>query len=218
MATVTKTRTYNTGDTLTADNYNDDRDEVISGINSVVNAQVDASAAIAYSKLSLSTSILNADISASAAIAYSKLDLTGAILNADLAGSIAASKITDTAVTLTATQTLTNKRITKRITTIVSNAAPTVDTDDCDAVTITALTDDISSMTTNLSGTPTNFQTLVYRILDDGSGQTISWGASFQAMGIALPTSVTASKVLTVGFIYDTVDSKWGCVAVSEEI
>lgn len=37
--------------------------------------------------------IVNAQISASAAIAYSKLALTGAILNADLAGSIAYSKL-----------------------------------------------------------------------------------------------------------------------------
>lgn len=72
-------------------------------------------------------------------------------------------------------------------------------------------------MTTNLSGTPTNFQSLVYRILDDGTARAITWGTSFQAMGVSLPTTTTASKVLTVGFLYDTVDSKWGCVAVSEE-
>ncbi len=40
-----------------------------------------------------SSTIVNADVSASAAIAYSKLALTGAVLNADLAGSIADSKL-----------------------------------------------------------------------------------------------------------------------------
>lgn len=39
------------------------------------------------------STIVNADVNASAAIAYSKLSLTGAILNADLAGSIAYSKL-----------------------------------------------------------------------------------------------------------------------------
>lgn len=39
----------------------------------IVNANVDAAAAIAYSKLNLATSIVNADISSSAAIDYSKL-------------------------------------------------------------------------------------------------------------------------------------------------
>ena len=69
---------------------------IASGV--IVNADVNASAAISYSKLDLATSIVNADVSASASIAYSKLALTGAILNADLAGSIDPTKITGTAV------------------------------------------------------------------------------------------------------------------------
>lgn len=115
------------------------------------------------------------------------------------------------------TQTLTNKRVTKRVTDIVSSATPTVDTDDCDAVDITALAAAITSMTSNLSGTPTNKQTLIYQILDDGTGRAITWGASFEAKGVALPTTTTANKMLTVGFIYDTTAAKWGCVASVEE-
>jgi hypothetical protein len=81
----------------------------------IVNSQINASAAIAYSKLALTGSIVNADISASAAIAYSKLALTGAILNADLAGSIAdtklstistSGKVANSATTATAINTL----------------------------------------------------------------------------------------------------------------
>lgn len=59
----------------------------------IVNADINASAAISYSKLALSGSLVNADISTGAAISYSKLALTGAILNADLAGSIAYGKL-----------------------------------------------------------------------------------------------------------------------------
>ena len=55
----------------------------------VSNAQVNAAAAIAYSKLDLTGNILNADINASAAIAYSKLDLTSSIVNADINASAA---------------------------------------------------------------------------------------------------------------------------------
>lgn len=121
------------------------------------------------------------------------------------------------AVTADGTQTLTAKRITARITTIVSNATPTVNTDNCDAVTITAQGEAITSMTTNLSGTETNFQKLIYRILDDGTGRAITWGAAFEARGVDLPTTTTASKLLTVGFIYDTVDNIWGAVGVVEE-
>lgn len=63
--------------------------EIDAGV--IVNADINASAAIAYSKLNLTGAILNADLAGS--IAYSKLSLTGAILNADLAGSINATKI-----------------------------------------------------------------------------------------------------------------------------
>lgn len=108
-------------------------------------------------------------------------------------------------------------RITPRVTTIASSATPTIDTDDADAVTITALATAITSMTTNLSGTPTNFQRLIVRIKDDGTARAITWGAGFAAMGAALPTTTVISKVLTVGFIYDTVTSTWGCVAIAQE-
>ncbi len=118
---------------------------------------------------------------------------------------------------VTGVATFTDKRITKRVTTIVSNATPTVNTDNCDVVTITALAAAITSMTTNLSGTPTNFQTLIFRILDNATGRAITWGAKFEPRGVALPTTTTASKLLTVGFIYDTVDDIWGCVAVADE-
>lgn len=111
------------------------------------------------------------------------------------------------------TKTLTNTRITPRVSTEASSATPTINTDNVDAHSITALATDITSMTTNLSGTPTNFQKLIIRIKDNGTARAITWGASFEAKGVALPTTTTISKVLTVGFIYDTVTSKWGCVA-----
>jgi hypothetical protein len=47
--------------------------DIVAG--SLVNADISASAAIAYSKLNLASSIVNADISASAAIVYSKLSI-----------------------------------------------------------------------------------------------------------------------------------------------
>jgi len=116
-----------------------------------------------------------------------------------------------------ATQTLTNKRVTPRVSSETSSATPTINTDNVDAHSITALAADITSMTTNLSGTPTNFQKLLIRIKDNGTARAITWGASFEAKGVALPTTTVISKVLTVGFIYDTVTSKWGCVASAQE-
>ena len=111
-----------------------------------------------------------------------------------------------------------NARIKPRITTITSSATPTINTDNCDAVTITALATAITSMTTNLSGTPNNFDKLTFRIKDNGTARAITWGASFEPKGVALPTTTVISKVLTVGFIYDSVTSKWGCVSSAQEI
>ena len=69
---------------------------------SIVNADIANAAAIAYSKLNLATSIVNADVSAAAAIAYSKLNLTTAIVNGDIAAAaaIAWSKISKTSSSL----------------------------------------------------------------------------------------------------------------------
>jgi hypothetical protein len=128
-------------------------------------------------------------------------------------GALDTTKVVD----LTTAQTLTTKRITKRVTAITSNANPTVNTDNCDVVDITAQAEAIASMTTNLTGTPTNFQGLIVRIKDNGTARAITWGASFEARGTALPTTTVISKVLTVGFIYDTTTSKWGCIASAQE-
>jgi hypothetical protein len=106
--------------------------------------------------------------------------------------------------------TFTNKRITARVWSAASDATPDVNSDDYDAVTITALEAAITDV--NVTGTPTNFQKLIFRIKDNGTARAIAWGSDFEAKGVALPTTTVISKVLTVGFIYDTVTSKWGCV------
>lgn len=64
----------------------------------ITNSNIDASAAISYSKLSLTGQIVNGDINGAAAIAYSKLALTNSITNADItAGAgINISKIENT--------------------------------------------------------------------------------------------------------------------------
>lgn len=157
--------------------------------------------------------------------------LTSPVLNTGLSGTAfldedamdsnsatkAASQQSIKAYVDSGTVTMTNKRLTKRVTTITSSATPTINTDNCDVVTITAQAAAITSMTSGLSGTPTNFQSLIIRIKDDGTGRAITWGTSFEAKGVALPTTTVANKLLTVGFLYDTVTSKWGCVASSNE-
>jgi hypothetical protein len=115
--------------------------------------------------------------------------------------------------TISSTDTLSNKRMTARITTITSSATPAVNSDVSDCVNITALAAAITSMTSSLSGTPNNFDQLEYRIKDDGTARAITWGTSFVAGPAALPTTTTISKALHVYFEWDAAQSKWVCMS-----
>lgn len=117
-----------------------------------------------------------------------------------------------------ATATLTNKRITARVLEITSSATPTINTDNYDAVTITALAVNITSMAANLSGTPSNFDKLIFRIKDDGTPRSINWDAPFTARIVALPTTTVANKILAVVFWRNSVTSTWDCMASGTEI
>ena len=112
-----------------------------------------------------------------------------------------------------ASATLTNKRITKRVKTFTSDATPDINSDNYDAVTITAQAVAITDV--NVTGTPTNFQHLVFRIKDSGAAKSLTFGSDFEAGGVALPDTTIAGKTLLVGFIWDSVDNKWACEASS---
>jgi len=111
-------------------------------------------------------------------------------------------------VTLTGTQTLTDKRITRRDESTASSATPTINTDNTDIYRITAQTEAITSMTTNLSGTPTAGQRITICITGTAS-RAITWGASFEASSIALPTTTSGTDMLCAEFIWNTTTSKW---------
>lgn len=117
--------------------------------------------------------------------------------------------------TLSGTENLSNKRITKRVVTVTQSATPVINTDNTDVANITGLAQAITSMTTSLTGTPNAYDTLIVCITDDGSNRAITWGASFEASTVALPTTTSAGALLTVGFLWNTVTSKWRCVATA---
>ena len=98
---------------------------------------------------------------------------------------------------------------------ITSSATPAINTGvfNLTNVTITALSTAITSMTSSLTGTPSNFDKLLIRIKDNGTARAITWGTSFS--GSLLPTTTVISTPILIGFIYDSVLTKWVCVAVN---
>src|SRR5262245_20704915 len=115
-------------------------------------------------------------------------------------------------VTPAATQTLTNKRVSPRVDTTASTASLTINSDNDDMYTVTALA---AAMTVNNpTGTPVEGQKLILRVKDNGTARALTWGTAFRAgTDVALPTTTVVSKTLYMGFIYITADSKWDCLA-----
>lgn len=113
-------------------------------------------------------------------------------------------------VTPTNTVTLTNKRMTKRTGTVASAANPTINTDNVDEYYITAQAVDITSFSTNLSGTPTLGQQLFISVIGTAA-RAITWGASFANGPVALPTTTVTTTQLSVFFKWD--GTVWRCYA-----
>jgi hypothetical protein len=106
---------------------------------------------------------------------------------------------------------ITNKRFINRVGSTTSSATPTINTDTYDIYKLTAQTVDITSFTTNLSGSPIDGDCLVIEITGTAA-RAITWGTSFEASTVALPVTTTGTNLLTVGFMWNTATSKWRCI------
>jgi hypothetical protein len=108
--------------------------------------------------------------------------------------------------------------INPRVTTITSSSTPTPNGDNTDLFTITALA--AAATIAAPTGTPVNGQKLMMRIKDNGTAQTLAWNSIYVAGGVALPATTVASKILTLGFMYNTDNglNKWCLIASSQEV
>lgn len=114
----------------------------------------------------------------------------------------------------TDTQTLTNKRVSERLATEASTATPTINTDTTDYYSLTALATNVTSFTTNLSGTPTKGQKLIIEVTPTAT-RTVTWGASFEDGNVhTLPTEFTGTATVMLGFVWNSITSKWRLVAL----
>jgi hypothetical protein len=101
-----------------------------------------------------------------------------------------------------------------RVNAITANTGTyAINTDSYDMVVITGQTAAITSITA--TGTPANGQKLWVSITSTNTSIAFAT-ANFEASGtVALPTSVTASVRLDIGFVWNVATSKWRCVAVA---
>jgi hypothetical protein len=122
--------------------------------------------------------------------------------------------------TLAGTETLTNKRITPRVSSTTSITSPLVwNSDNFDQYAATA---QANALTINAdSGTPTDGQKIIFRFKDNGTARALTWttgsSKSFRAVGVTLPTTTVASKTVYVGCVYNTDAARWDAIAVSQE-
>ena len=112
-------------------------------------------------------------------------------------------------------QTLTNKRITARVTSQSNVAQPAINTDATDYFLLDAQAQDVTSFSLGLTGTPTPGQKLIVEIRPTVT-VNIVWGNSFQAGAAALPVAVddASSAATFVEFLWDPAVGRWSCMSV----
>ena len=117
----------------------------------------------------------------------------------------------------TDTETMTNKRITKRTATVASASTITPTSDTCDIYEVSALATNPTIAAP--SGTPTDGQPLLLRIKDNGSARTLTFNATYHPVGVTLPTATQGStnKVTYVGCIYNSSNSRWDVLGVGQD-
>jgi hypothetical protein len=191
MGTITRTNTFVNGTTASATEVNTELDTVYNEFNG---------------------NIENANIKADAAIAGSKLNLAvpGAI------GGTTPSTGAFTTLSTSGLATLASAKITKREVTITSSATPTPNSDITDIYTITALAE--AAAFGAPTGTPTQGQTLLYRIKDNGTARALDFSNAIYREGtdVIFPTTTILGKTLYVGLIYNSTDSKWDLLFVDD--
>lgn len=113
-------------------------------------------------------------------------------------------------------QSLTNKRITPRVQTQVGPSGTyNIASDSFDSTYFSSAAGNLTFGAP--SGGPMESQKHLIRIKDNGTARTLTWNAIFRAIGVTLPTTTVVGKTMYIGMVYNSTDTKWDVIAVSQE-
>lgn len=110
------------------------------------------------------------------------------------------------------------KKIIPSIQTIASSATITPNADTDSQVSVTALA--VAATIAIPSGTASDGQRLMIRFEDNGTARALTWtttAGGYREVGLTLPTTTTATKVLYVGCVYNALDGFWDVIAKGEQ-
>ena len=136
--------------------------------------------------------------------------LTGVLIGNGTAAVTTVTAPSGTIIGTTDTQTLTNKRITQRVSSLSNITSVSVNSDSFDMVVDTGITGAITL--NNPTGTPTEGQRLWYALTGTAS-RAISYDTAFEDSTIVRPTTTSGTNRLDIGFVWNGATSKWRCMA-----
>jgi hypothetical protein len=141
-------------------------------------------------------------------------NVTGTVAIAN-GGTGAATLAAAFIATYAGAETLTNKRINPRTSSTASTATLTLDISSFDQYNLTAQA--VGLTVAAPTGVPVDGNKLIIRILDNGTPQTINWNGTYTAIGMTLPTTTTANKMIYVGCVYNSTNTRWDVIALTTQ-
>jgi hypothetical protein len=111
--------------------------------------------------------------------------------------------------------TISNQRYNPRTSSTASTATLSPDVSAFDQYNITA---QAASLAISAPiGTPVDGNKLIFRILDNGTSRAITWNGTYTAIGVTIPAATVAGKMLYVGCIYNSTNTRWDVIAVTTQ-